>query len=231
MPLMNRHRRALARTLVVAPPLLAAGALGAIASVAVPAFAAPRRALAPVSEGPFYPPAAWRAGWGDEDADLTTVRAAGGTRTAEGEHLALEARIADTGGRALDGATLEIWQCDSRAHYRHPRVSAEPGRFDPGFQGFGAAKSDAQGLVRLRTIKPVAYPGRTPHIHAKIRHASFGELTTQLFLAGDAGNARDFLWRALRPDERAALELSLLPAVAGEAGLRWIARPLLTVPA
>ena len=41
------------------------------------------------------------------------------------------------------------------------------------------------------------YPGRTPHIHVKLRHPSFGEVTSQLFVAGDPGNAGDFLYRSL----------------------------------
>jgi protocatechuate 3,4-dioxygenase beta subunit len=76
----------------------------------------------------------------------------------------------------------------------------------------------------------VSYPGRTPHIHVKLRHASFGELTSQLFLAGDPGNARDFLWRAVPQADRAALELALQPAPEGS-GLRWTARHTLVVPA
>ena len=86
------------------------------------------------------------------------------------------------------------------------------------------------GEYYFRTIKPVPYPGRTPHIHVKLRHASFGELTSQLFLAGDAGNERDFLWRNLAADERAALALRLAPAPAGS-DLRWLVRHALVVPA
>jgi protocatechuate 3,4-dioxygenase beta subunit len=56
---------------------------------------------------------------------------------------------------------------------------------------------------RFRTIRPVPYPGRTPHIHVKLRHTSFGELTSQLFVADDPGNARDFLWRQLGAEDRA----------------------------
>ena len=84
--------------------------------------------------------------------------------------------------------------------------------------------------MRLRTIRPLPYPGRTPHIHVKLRHASFGELTSQLFVAGDAGNARDFLWRAVPAADRAALEMTLQPAPA-DSGLRWQVRHVLVVPA
>lgn len=178
-----------------------------------------------MTDGPFYPPRRWR-GDGDWDADLTRTGPRG---PALGEHLALQLQVADTQGRAIDGAEVEIWQCDALAAYRHPGVSATPGNHDPGFQGFGAARSGVGGGVRFRTIRPVPYPGRTPHIHVKLRHASFGELTSQLFLAGDPGNARDFLWRRLDADEQASLALMLQPADGD--GLRWQAAHRLTVPA
>jgi protocatechuate 3,4-dioxygenase beta subunit len=213
------HRRQLLRT----------GAALA-AAVALPALASSRRALVEMTDGPFYPPRAWRERWSDWDADLTRVQRGGQVLTARGELLGLEAAVADTQGRVIDGAELEIWQCDAMAAYRHPGVVQEPGRFDPGFQGFGSSSSDARGTVRLRSIKPVPYPGRTPHIHLKLRHVSFGELTTQLFIAGDPGNARDGLWRRVAEADRTALEMQLLPAPA-DSGLRWLVRQTLTVPA
>ena len=209
--------------------LVTAAALGA-ALVAGPALASSRRILAPMTDGPFYPSRAWRERWTDWDADLTRVERNGRTLVARGEHLGFEATVVDTRGRLIDGAEVEFWQCDVTATYRHPRESTEPGRIDDGFQGFGAARSDRQGALHLRTIKPVPYPGRTPHIHVKLRHPGFGELTSQLFIAGDPGNARDFLWRQLEPADRAALEMTLQPAPASS-GLRWLVRHALVVPA
>lgn len=204
--------------------------IAGLAGLALPAAAEPvRRVLAPMTDGPFYPPARWRARDDDWDADLTRVRRSGAVTPARGEHLDLRLVVVDTRGRAIDGTEVEIWQCDALAAYRHPSVAAEPGRFDPGFQGFGAARSAADGGVAFRTIRPVPYPGRTPHIHVKLRHASFGELGSQLFVAGDAGNARDFLWRRLDDDERAGLAMHLQPG-SGD-GLRWQARHALIVPA
>ncbi len=203
--------------------------LGTATALALPALASQRRAIAVMTDGPFYPSRAWREKWADQDADLTRVQGAGGGRLALGEHLGLEVRVADTQGRTIDAAELEIWQCDTLAAYRHQNVPTQPGSFDPGFQGYGATRSDALGAARLRTIKPVPYPGRTPHIHVKLRHASFGEVTSQLFLAGDAGNARDFLWRQLAAADRAPLEMVLTPAPAAS-GLRWLVRHTLVVP-
>ena len=196
----------------------------------MPALASSRRALAPMTDGPFYPSTAWRAQWTDWDADLTRVQRGTQVLQARGELLGLAATVADVNGRVVDNAEVEIWQCDTMAVYRHPRDSMQPGRFDEGFQGFGMSKSGGDGVVRFRTIKPVAYPGRTPHIHVKLRHASFGELTSQLFIAGDAGNGRDALWRQLGTEDRTALEMKLAPAPA-DSGLRWLVMHALVVPA
>lgn len=203
----------------------------AAAFIALPALAAQRRALAGMTDGPFYPPRDWRERWAsDWDADLTQVQRQGRTLKAEGEHLALALQVADTDGRVIDNAEVEIWQCDAMQAYRHPRVALERIRFDEGFQGFGAARSGRDGSLRFLTIRPVPYPGRTPHIHVKLRHASFGELTSQLFVAGDPGNAGDFLWRSLPEADRAALAMALQPAPAGNAW-RWQVQHPITVPA
>ena len=207
--------------------LLAAAA--AASTLACPALASSRRALPAMTDGPFYPPRAWREQWTDWDADLSRVRRDGRVLSARGEHLGLELQVVDVNGRLIDGAEVEIWQCDVLAAYRHPGVRLTAGQYDEGFQGFGASRADKDGGLRFRTISPVPYPGRTPHIHVKLRHASFGEVTSQLFIAGDPGNARDFLWRAVDARDRATLEMSLRPAT-GDSGLRWQVRQALVVP-
>jgi protocatechuate 3,4-dioxygenase beta subunit len=204
--------------------------VAAAAALALPAASASRRAIARMTEGPFYPPRSWRESWTDWDADLTRVQHGGAARVAKGEHLGLEARVVDVNGRAIDGATVEIWQCDAVGHYRHPSTEPATGAVDEGFQGFGSAQSNASGQLRFRTIRPTPYPGRTPHIHVKLRHPTFGEITSQLFVANDPGNARDGLWRRLSADDRAALEMNLEPA-ASDSGLRWLVRHDLIVPA
>jgi protocatechuate 3,4-dioxygenase beta subunit len=203
---------------------------GSATWLALPAIAQQRRAVARMTDGPFYPPRAWREAWPDQDADLSRVAIGSSLRSARGEHLGLELMLADTQGRVIDKAEVEIWQCDALQAYRHPSVKLAAGQFDEGFQGFGATRSNEQGLARLRTIKPVPYPGRTPHIHIKLRHPSFGELSSQLFVAGEPGNGRDFLWRALPAADREALEMKLLPADTDN-GLRWQVRQRVTVPA
>jgi protocatechuate 3,4-dioxygenase, beta subunit len=202
----------------------------AASAIALPALASSRRAIAPMTDGPFYPPRAWRERWTDWDADLTTVQRDGRTLTAGGERFGLDLQLADTGGRIVDGAEVEIWQCDAMAVYHHPRVPLLDGRHDEGFQGFGAARSSREGKLAFRTIRPVPYPGRTPHIHVKLRHPSFGEMSSQLFVADDPGNAGDFLWRGLAAADRQALAMRLQAAPAGS-GLQWVAQHTLTLPA
>jgi len=63
----------------------------------------------------------------------------------------------------------------------HPRDGGQ-NRRDTGFQGFGATTTTSDGFYRFRTIKPVPYGGRTPHIHFKVKTAN-RELTTQMYVA------------------------------------------------
>ena len=184
--------------------------------------------LPPMTEGPFYPSAAYRSRQLDWDADLTRVTRSAGADAprAAGEWLDLVGTVVDAGGRRVDGAEIEIWQCDVHGSYRHPRGAGA--RIDEAFQGFGSTRSDAAGRYRFRTIKPVPYPGRTPHIHVLLRHPSWGELISQLFVAGDAGNARDFLYASLSASERTEIEMQLQRAPAG-APVMWVAERSLVV--
>ncbi len=182
-----------------------------------------------MTDGPFYPPRAWREQWTDWDADLSRVQRGGQVLQARGEHLGLELRLVDTKGRALDATEVEIWQCDAMAVYHHPGVRVADGQRDAGFQGFGSARSDADGWVRFRTIRPVPYPGRTPHIHIKLRQAGFGEHQ---------------LAAVRRRRSRQCARLPVAPArcrrpgragdarwhrAAGDSGLRWQARHTLVI--
>ncbi|MEP7296911.1 MAG: intradiol ring-cleavage dioxygenase [Burkholderiales bacterium] len=187
-----------------------------------------RAALPAMTEGPFYPPPEYRAQRLDWDADLT--RALDGSKSeaprAAGEWLDLAGSVTDAHGRIVDGAEVEIWQCDVHGSYRHPRGAGA--RVDPGFQGFGSCVTDARGRYRFRTIRPVPYPGRTPHIHVRLRHPSWGDLTSQLFVAGEPGNARDFLYRSLSAADRTDTEMVLQRAAVG-APVVWVAERSLIV--
>jgi len=147
------------------------------------------------SEGPFYPvrhPA-------DADADL--VRVQGQAAQAVGKVTHISGRILDKRGGLVPGAVVEIWQCDANGVYDHPDDRGQRRR-DTAFQGYGRAQVDAAGRYAFRTIRPVAYPGRTPHIHFKVHAPGAGRLTTQMYVAGEPRNAADGLLNSIR-DRRA----------------------------
>jgi protocatechuate 3,4-dioxygenase, beta subunit len=160
------------------------------------------------TEGPFYPvtlPA-------DNDTDLLRN---GAQAYEQGQPCRVEGSITDTRGQPLAGAQIEIWQCDAAGHYHHPGDGA---RADPAFQGFGKQVVGADGRYGFRTIRPVAYSSRTPHIHIKVRLGTRELLTTQLYVQDDPHNSRDFLWRQLRdPRDRDAVTV---PFEAADGGLR-----------
>lgn len=182
-------------------------AAGALFTPSWAAWAARLAATPAMAEGPFYPPELPL----DSDNDLTHVK--GRTGVASGVVLDLTGRIIDSEGRPLRDTQVEIWQCDAFGRYHHPDGS---GPIDLNFQGFGRTASDAQGRYRFRTIKPVPYPGRAPHIHFKLRGREVGEFTTQMFVAGEPLNERDFLYRALRdPQAQARMSVVLSAAQGG----------------
>lgn len=179
--------------------------IGAAAALALPGWLTPARAAGRLTltpsqaEGPFYPDALPA----DHDSDLLAV---GARRTRGGEVLALRGTLLDPDGRPVDGALVDLWQCDAAGHYHHPR---DGGRADPDFQGFGRARTARDGGFAFRTLRPAPYPGRTPHLHVKVWRGPRALLTTQLYVAGEPSNERDFLFRRLDEAGRAALTLSL----------------------
>jgi protocatechuate 3,4-dioxygenase beta subunit len=183
-------------------------AAGTAASSIVPAWALER--TPPMTEGPFYPRAADLPL--DDDNDLTRVKGKDGV--ASGTLLDLAGRIVDTAGNAVANANVEIWQCNSHGRYHDARDESSSPR-DAYFQGFGKTLTDTEGRFRFRTIRPVAYPGRAPHIHFKVKAKPFKELTTQMFVAGDAALERDSIWRSLRNAElKKQMAIELRPAEA-----------------
>lgn len=100
-------------------------------------------------------------------------------------------------GAPIPDAAIEIWQCDATGIYRHPRDMHWLRKRDGGFQGRGRARSAADGAYAFRTIKPVAYPGRTPHIHFAITAPGRSPLITQMYVAGEPQNARDGVLNAI----------------------------------
>ena len=150
----------------------------------------------PATEGPFYPTASMRF----DDVDNDLVKIDGAVSAAGGEIVRLQGRVLDSDGQPIAGARVEIWQCDVQGRYLHRGDRGGPR--DPGFQGFGQSLTDAEGVYRFRTIKPVPYTGRTPHIHVKVWIGGRDRLTTQFYLPDHPRNQRDWLYRNVPADQR-----------------------------
>ena len=193
----NYRRRTVVAAFVAAPALW-------LGPRAQPVLA--RRPTPGQTEGPFYPVAL------PSDSDFDLLR--NGTLTyGRGQPSWIEGVITDLEGKPVRGAQVEIWQCDDAGHYHHP---GDGDRADKSFQGFGKVIVGTDGQYRFRTIRPVAYGSRAPHIHVKVRLGTQHLLTTQLYVQGDPGNASDFVWRNLRHDaDRTAVTVKFSPAANG----------------
>ena len=123
------------------------------------------------TEGPYYTPNT------PQRASLLEPGMAGTKLTLSGQVLSTEcAPVA----RAL----IDFWQADDAGQYDNV-----------GFRLRGHLFTDDQGRYTLETIVPGLYPGRTRHIHVKVQAPNRPVLTTQLYFPGEAGNARDGIYR------------------------------------
>jgi protocatechuate 3,4-dioxygenase beta subunit len=86
---------------------------------------------------------------------------------------------------ALPSAQVDVWHCDAEGLYSDTKDFQEDttgSKFLRGYQ-----MTDRQGTASFTTIYPGWYPGRTVHIHFKIRHGSAGkggggkEFTSQIY--------------------------------------------------
>ena len=121
--------------------------------------------------GPFYSP--------DSPRRCSLVEP--GSRA---ERLALTGLVLSPQCTPMANALLDFWHCDETGEYDNK-----------GFRYRGHVLADAQGRYRLETIVPGEYPGRTRHIHVKVRPAGGRVLTTQLYFPGEAGNRADGIYR------------------------------------
>ncbi len=172
---------------------LSTAALGAAAFTARGAFAEQlEQVRTPAqTEGPFYPNKLPL----DTDNDLLIVN--DNITPAVGEVTHLGGKILDAKGDPVRNALVEIWQVDAKAVYLHTDDSGNKKR-DTNFQGFGRFLTGSSGEYYFRTIKPVPYPGRTPHIHFKIKQAGKELLTTQCYIKGEPNNEKDGIYKAIR---------------------------------
>ena len=166
------------------------------------------------TEGPFYPNKLPL----DTDNDLIVINE--GITPAVGEITHLTGRVLDLKGKPINNALVEIWQCDNKGVYLHTGDSdRKKAILDANFQGFGRFLTSRKGEYYFRTIKPVPYPGRTPHIHVMVKRGGKELLTTQCYIQGHPMNNRDGIYRSLRTvEERKALTVDFTPIKESKVG-------------
>jgi catechol 1,2-dioxygenase len=124
-----------------------------------------------------------------------------GTQEGSSTPFFLEGQVTDLQGRPISGATVDLWQADTRGNYSY---------FDKSQTEYNLRRrivTDAKGRYRARSIVPSGYGcdpagptqecldrlgrhGQRPaHIHFFISAPGFEHLTTQINLSNDA-----YLW-------------------------------------
>jgi protocatechuate 3,4-dioxygenase beta subunit len=128
-----------------------------------------------MTEGPFFV---------DEKLNRSDIRSDPGTKAvSSGVPLRLKFVVSTVGKTcaALSGALVDVWHCDAAGRYSDERQNNTEG------QQFlrGSQLTDGKGVAQFLTVYPGWYPGRTVHIHFKIRLLSGAnvthEFTSQLF--------------------------------------------------
>ena len=155
------------------------------------------------AEGPFYPDSL------PEDTDNDLVKNGYSTIEAGGKILNLMGSLINSDSKPIKGMTVEIWQTDMNGVYLHTGSFGSKMRDDQ-FQGFGRSTTDKNGHFSFRTIIPVEYPGRTPHIHLKLLNESENVLTTQLYIQGHPLNKKDFLFKQMTKAEQNINSMKLI---------------------
>jgi protocatechuate 3,4-dioxygenase beta subunit len=130
------------------------------------------------TEGPYFVDE--RLNRSDIRSDPTDGRIRPGTPLAL---TLLVSRLCTGSCQPLPGAQVDIWHCDALGVYSDVQ--------DPGFSSIGQKflrgyqVTDARGAAQFVTVYPGWYPGRTVHMHFKIRTAPMArrsfEFTSQLY--------------------------------------------------
>lgn len=192
------------------------GTAGLMAMPSLGVLAKPLALTPAQTPGPFYPVELPL----DDDNDLTHIKGQAGS--AQGTIADLTGKVLDINGKPVSGIRIEIWQCDANGRYHHPRDSSNQ-PLDTNFQGHGQGLTDFQGRYRFRTIRPVPYPGRTPHIHVAVFPEATEPFVTQLYIADEPRNADDFLFQRI-PSEQRHLVVTPFKPISGagaEVAAQW----------
>jgi len=113
-----------------------------------------------------------------------------------GAREAIEGRLIDGDGKAVNDAAVELWQANSHGKYASPEdLQHKP--IERGFRGYGRSLTDQEGRFRFRTIKPGPVPGpdgtfQAPHLNVTIfMRGLLKQLVTRMYFPDDPANTQD----------------------------------------
>jgi protocatechuate 3,4-dioxygenase alpha subunit len=131
--------------------------------------------------GPFFPGA-----FVEGCEDLTSFQG----KPARGQHIVLTGRVFEDGHRPILNSIIEIWQADANGVLRHP-LDPRFHEADPGFFGWGRARTDADGRYMFRTVMPGG-GARRPHVNLMLLAIGLTRrLVTTVFFAETSDSVRD----------------------------------------
>ena len=193
------NRKTVSRRKLLGGVAASAGALVAAKTVSAACSITPYQV-----NGPFFPVAI-----NDYDWDMTQVP--GRRNRAEGQVVEITGRILNANCLPERGALIDIWQANAAGRYLHPR-DPNPAPLDPNFEGYARLYTAEDGVYRLRTIIPGAYPVgpnwiRPPHIHFKVHPATAPSITTQMYFAGNELNDKDGLYMSVPEEARSLITI------------------------
>jgi protocatechuate 3,4-dioxygenase beta subunit len=136
----------------------------------LPSCTSPATLTPAQTEGPYYTPNS------PERSSLIEPGMSGTKLTVTGYVLTPDCQ-------PIAKAWLDFWQADDQGAYDNA-----------GYRLRGHLFTDEQGRYTLETVVPGEYPGRTQHIHVKVRAPNGPILTTQIYFPGAPGNARDSIF-------------------------------------
>ncbi len=182
--------------------------MGAAFFSAPGAFAGALQQTPPVGFGPFYPDHLPL----DTDNDLILINDS--LTPAVGEISYVSGRVLGPDGAPVRNAVVEIWQADQRGVYIHSK-SGDKTTEDKHFQGYGRFLTGESGEYLFRTIKPVAYTGRCPHIHYAVKLKGHDKWTTELHIKDHPLNANDGVTKRVKNAKALEVAFNPLPGAKG----------------
>jgi len=164
--------------------------------------------------GPFFP-----GEFADGCCDLTNFAG----KQARGPHIMLTGIVVEEGNRPIRNAIVEIWQPDANGVFRHP-LDPRSKEADPGFFGWGRARTDGEGSYVFRTVLPGAYATedgakRCPHINLMVLAIGLTRRLVTTVFFGDGPASDPLLDCVADPGRRARLFAIRDQAVNGAEGL------------